>query len=190
MRVVAEGAIGLVLAAGAGSRFGMPKALARTPDGTPWLRRATTALVDGGCEHVVVVLGAMAESAIHLVPREARIVIARDWHDGQSSSLRAGLEACASSQGFAVLVTLVDLPDLDAEAARRVLADAGSESLRRAAYDGKPGHPVLIGREHWGGVATSLSGDTGAARYVAEHGAAWIDCSGLGGLADVDEGAA
>ncbi|MDX6231097.1 MAG: hypothetical protein QOH68_45 [Nocardioidaceae bacterium] len=189
-RVVAEGAIGLVLAAGAGRRFGMPKALARTPDGSPWLHRAAMALYDGGCDDVIVVLGAMAEAAIHLVPVDARIVVARRWGDGQSASLLEGLEACAASDGSAVVVTLVDLPDLDAGAVGRVLAGTGSGSLRRASYDGAPGHPVLIGRDHWDAVANRLSGDTGAARYLAEHDAPWVDCSDLGGGADIDRASA
>jgi nicotine blue oxidoreductase len=46
---------GIVLAAGAGTRYGMPKVLA---DEGGWLRRAVAALVDGGCDDGVVVLGA------------------------------------------------------------------------------------------------------------------------------------
>ncbi|HWR85187.1 MAG TPA: NTP transferase domain-containing protein, partial [Rhodoglobus sp.] len=52
------GVTGIVLAAGAGTRAGGAKALRREPDGTPWLELAATALRDGGCERVVVVLGA------------------------------------------------------------------------------------------------------------------------------------
>lgn len=51
----ADEVAGVVLAAGAGSRFGMPKVLAE--EGV-WLRRAVTALADGGCDEVIVVLGA------------------------------------------------------------------------------------------------------------------------------------
>ena len=181
-----DGPIGLVLAAGAGSRFGMPKALARTPGGTPWLRLATSALADGGCDEVVVVLGAMAESALHLVPADARVVIARDWQQGQSASLLAGLAACGGSSASAVVVTLVDLPGLTPEAARRVVADAGAGDLRRATYGGAPGHPVLIGREHWRPLTEELAGDTGAAHYLVSHRAETIDCTELGGGADVD----
>lgn len=168
----------------------MPKALARTPDGSSWLHRATAALFDGGCDDVIVVLGAMAEAAIHLVPGDARIVIARRWGEGQSASLLEGLEACASSDGVAVVVTLVDLPDLDAGGVGRILEGAGAGSLRRASYGGLPGHPVLIGRDHWAAVADGLLGDVGAARYLAEHDARWVDCSDLGGGMDVDESSA
>ena len=86
---------GIVLAAGAGTRFGGPKALARTPEGEPWIARAARALRDGGCDEVVVVLGAGADAAALLVPDGTRVVIAADWAGGLSHSLRAGLAAAA-----------------------------------------------------------------------------------------------
>lgn len=164
----------------------MPKALARSADGVPWLHRATAALAEGGCGEVVVVLGALAESALHLVPAGATPVVARGWSAGQAASLDTGLRACAATRAPAVLVTLVDLPDLTPAAVRRVAASAGPSSLARASYGGEPGHPVLIGREHWAALATSLAGDRGAAAYLAAHGAALVDCTDLGGGADVD----
>ncbi|MCW2831256.1 MAG: hypothetical protein JWP31_1948 [Aeromicrobium sp.] len=183
---MAEGAVGIVLAAGAGSRFGMPKALARRPDGTPWLAHAATTLADAGCEDVVVVLGAMAEAALHLVPPGAGVVIARGWESGQSASLVAGLEACSSTDAIAAVVTLVDLPDLRPEAARRVASRARAHDLRRAPYAGAPGHPVLVGRAHWGPIVRSVWGDAGAAGYLAMHGAAQVDCTDVGGGRDID----
>ena len=53
---------GLLLAAGAGSRMGRPKALVRGDDGEPWMVRSVRALTDGGCAQVTVVLGASAET--------------------------------------------------------------------------------------------------------------------------------
>ena len=55
---------GLLLAAGAGSRMGTPKALVRGDDGEPWLVRGVRTLVGGGCTQVDVVLGASAEEAL------------------------------------------------------------------------------------------------------------------------------
>mgnify|MGYP003394888605 CR=1 FL=1 len=75
-------AAGVLLAAGAGTRFGMPKALAAHGE---WLMSAVAALHRGGCDDVVVVLGA----AIVDVPAPARVVVATDWSDGLSASLRA-----------------------------------------------------------------------------------------------------
>ncbi|WP_375401340.1 NTP transferase domain-containing protein [uncultured Amnibacterium sp.] len=180
---------GLVLAAGAGTRFGGPKALARTSDGDPWVRRAVAALQQAGCAPVLVVLGAAAQEASGLVPRTARVVLAEAWAQGLSASLKAGLRALADSDEDtdAVLITLVDLPDLPVAACLRLLdggADAGS--LRQAVYDGTPGHPALLGRHHWARVQNGLHGDRGAGAYLAAAGARRVECGDLFTGADVD----
>lgn len=168
---------GIVLAAGAGSRFGGPKALARTPEGEPWAARAVEALRDGGCDEVVVVLGAGADAAALLVPDGTRVVIAADWAGGLSHSLRAGLAAAAGAD-TAVIVP-VDTPDLPAAAVARVIAGAERAPLVRAEYDGRPGHPVLVRADHFAALAHAVTGDVGAGPYLARHGALRVDCSDL-----------
>ncbi|MHB1171432.1 MAG: nucleotidyltransferase family protein [Lacisediminihabitans sp.] len=187
---------GIVLAAGAGTRMGTPKALLATPDGEPWLARATALLLSAGCDPVVVVLGARADRARPLVPADAAVttVIAERWADGMAESLRAGL---AAAEGDAALITLVDLPDLPVAVARRVLrAKVDALSLRQAVFGGRPGHPVLIGRGHWVNVSTHLSGrlqlpghlsgDKGARDYLVAHGVEEIECGDLFDGHDVD----
>ena len=160
--------VGLVLAAGSGTRFGGPKALARTPDGEPWVVRAVRLLQRGGADAVVVVLGAEADEAAALVPEEAQVVVADRWHDGMGASLAAGVAALPEADS--ALITLVDLPELPDSVLDRVL-DAGTDRDRiaRAAYDGRPGHPVLLGRDHWAGFRDSLRGDEGGRIYLEEH---------------------
>lgn len=179
---------GLLLAAGAGTRMGGPKALVRADDGEPWLVRGVRALLDGGCSPVTVVLGAGAEDALPLLDgTAATAVVAGDWADGMSASLKAGLAAATGTDADAVLVTLVDLPDVGADVVRRLLdPPPGPGALRRATYDGQPGHPVVIGREHWAAVAGRTSGDAGARTYLAEHAAEPVDCSDLATGRDVD----
>lgn len=182
-----EPAAGLVLAAGSGARFGMPKALARTADGTPWIAVACEALRQGGCGPVVVSLGDLAECALHLVPADAEPLVVRDHATGMSVSLRAGLTALSATSADVVVVTLVDLPEQVPGAVARVLgARPDVAMLRRATFDGRVGHPVVIGRDHWGPLLEHLSGDSGARTYLAAHGVAGIDCSDLGGGHDVD----
>ena len=180
---------GIVLAAGAGERAGGAKALRTAPDGTPWLAIACHALRDAGCREVIVVLGAQADAAVSLVPRGALPVVATDWHEGQSASLRAGLAAASTSNSDAALLTLVDLPGQTAAAARRVAAigdDDPRGTLARAHYDGIPGHPVLLGRDHWGPISETISGDQGAREYLRDHLVFEVDCSDLGGGGDQD----
>ena len=177
---------GLLLAAGAGRRMGTPKALVSDADG-PWLVRAVATLREGGCDGVTVVLGAVAEQARRLVPDDVDVVVAEDWGEGMGASLRAGLRSLAGSPADAVVLSLVDLPDLVPEVVARVAAaGAGPAALARATYDGQPGHPVLIGRDHWAGVVASAVGDQGARAYLAAHDVTLVECGDLASGRDID----
>ena len=173
---------GLVLAAGAGTRAGGPKALSRMPDGTPWIEHAVRIL--DGCDRIVVVLGADAEKARALVPAQAEVVVASDWEAGMSRSLRRGIRAAT---GDAILVTLVDLPGLPASVVHRVAAAPVTRAtLRQAVFGGRPGHPVLIGSDHWVALSDSLSGDAGARQYLLENGVDEVECGDLADGLDLD----
>jgi CTP:molybdopterin cytidylyltransferase MocA len=178
---------GLLLAAGAGRRMGSPKALV-VDDAGPWLVRGMMTLRAGGCDRVTVVLGAEAVRARPLVDGlEATVVVAEDWADGMGASLRAGLRALSGSSHTGVVVSLVDLPDLVPDVVARVLA-AGVHpaALVRATYAGVPGHPVLLGRDHWPGVIESAVGDQGARAYLASHDVTLVECGDLASGVDVD----
>ena len=107
--------IGLLLAAGAGRRMGMPKALVEGSDGVPWVVSAARTLAVGGCAETVVVIGAASAQVRLLLEAEpVTIVEATDWEAGMGSSLRAGLNAIADHRADAALVHLVDLSALAA----------------------------------------------------------------------------
>lgn len=189
---------GLLLAAGAGRRFGRPKGTVVDADG-PWVVRAARALLDGGCDDVLVVTGAQAEEVEALLeaglngtpPDAVTTVRCGTWERGMGESLRSGLTALAT-RGRTVphqaLVHLVDLPDVGPEVVARVLDDAGDgrDALARAAYDGRPGHPVLLGRDHWEGVLAGAAGDAGARGYLRRVPSVLVECGDLASGADVD----
>ena len=176
---------GLLLAAGAGTRMGRPKALVAEPDGTSWLRTARQRMLDAGCRDVLVVLGAESDRARPLVA-DAWSIVADDWRDGISASLRAGLLELADGDDAAALVHLVDLPDTGADVLARLLRDATEDSLRRAVFAGRPGHPVVIGRRHWAPLIEELRGDRGASAYLARHGVDSVECGDLATGRDED----
>jgi CTP:molybdopterin cytidylyltransferase MocA len=180
---------GLLLAAGAGRRMGQPKALV-TDEAGAWLVRGVGTLRDGGCDRVTVVLGAQSSRARALLDgQDVRVVVADDWAEGMGASLRAGLRALAKSQDNGVVVSLVDLPDLVPEVVRRVVARAvgdGPAALARASYGGRPGHPVLLGRDHWAGVIETAVGDQGARAYLAPRAVLLVECADLATGHDVD----
>ncbi|GAB3999398.1 nucleotidyltransferase family protein [Nocardioides marmoraquaticus] len=168
----------MLLAAGAGRRMGRPKALV-----DDWLLRGVATLAP--CDRVVVVLGAQAETARERVPDGVEVVVADDWDEGMGASLRAGLAAVAA--GEHVVVTLVDLPDVDRRVVERLLAEpVTGATLRRAAYDAVPGHPVLLGADHVAGVAAGAVGDEGARGYLREREVGLVECGDLATGADVD----
>ncbi|MDT0116777.1 NTP transferase domain-containing protein [Microbacterium sp. PRF11] len=179
-------ASGLVLAAGAGRRYGGPKALARTPAGAPWLVLAIRALVEGGCRDVTVALGAAADEAASLVPDGTAIVRVEDWASGLAASLRAGLAALASGPSPAAVVLPVDTPDVPAAAIARIARRAHPDALSQATYRGVPGHPVLLGRAHWEPLSATVRGDTGARPYLIAQGADFVECGDLWSGADRD----
>jgi nicotine blue oxidoreductase len=169
---------GLLLAAGAGRRYGGPKALV-----PGWLDHAISVLRDGGCGEVVVVLGAAADVSL---PAGVRSVLAEDWAEGMGASLRTGLDAL-DDRTVAAVVHLVDLPDVPAGVVARLLAGrVDRDTLRRATYSGVPGHPVLIGRDHWAGVAALAVGDHGARDYLRAHSHERVECGDLAAGTDVD----
>ena len=160
--------------------MGRPKALVEG-----WLEHAVASLA--ACDDVLVVLGAGAEQARDLVPDGVQVVVAEDWAQGMGASLRAGLRHLAGATSSRCVVTLVDLPDVDDRVVARLLAvPDGPTVLARATYAGTPGHPVLLGRDHWAGVADAAVGDQGAKAYLRPRGVRLVECGDLATGRDQD----
>ena len=177
----------LVLAAGGGRRYGMPKALVEY-EGSILVERAVRT-ARAVCDPVLVVLGAQAVDVWQRADLDGATVLAnRDWETGMASSLRVGLEGVRGWPGRieAALLLLVDMPGMTPEALRRVAEHATPDALAVATYDGARAHPVLIGREHWAGVVETATGDEGARRYLAAHAVTEVDCTGLADPVDLD----
>ena len=175
-------AAGLVLAAGAGRRFGGPKAGVEL-HGVRLVDRAVGTLAAAHLDPVVVVSG-----AVGLEVSGAGVVANPGWAEGLGSSLRTGLAALPDTVD-AVLVLLADQPGVTAEAVRRVLASlAGPESVAVATYGGRDGHPVALGRQHWRDVAESAVGDVGARGFLRTYvgSVVRVECGDVATDRDVD----
>ena len=171
--------------------MGTPKALVDDPAGGSFVERGVRVLRAGGCSPVVVVVGAEASRATVLATAAGADVVvdAPDWAQGQSASLRAGLTALGSTDAEVACILLVDLPDVGAAVVERVVTSsvgAGRAALARAAYLGVPGHPVVMGRDHWQGVLDVSTGDQGARDYLAAHDHRLVECGDLATGRDVD----
>ncbi|WP_433533494.1 nucleotidyltransferase family protein [Micromonospora sp. CA-263727] len=175
---------GLVLAAGAGRRYGGPKA-------PVFLGPALRVLRDGGCDPIIAVLGAGARRTRAVVDLAGvQVVDNPGWAEGMASSLRLGLSTAARlPEVSAVCVHLVDMPGVSALAVARLLAQAHASCLTRACYDGEPGHPVVLGRDHWAEIIETTRGDQGARAYLRRHAGhvTAVECGDVAGGYDIDE---
>jgi CTP:molybdopterin cytidylyltransferase MocA len=177
----------VVLAAGGGRRYGMPKALVEY-EGSLLVERAVRT-ARAVCDPVLVILGAQAVDVWRQADLDGATLLAnKDWESGMASSLRTGLEGLRGwpDQVDAALITLVDMPGMTPEALEKVRQEGSPGALAVATYDGVRGHPVLLGRDHWAGVIETLTGDEGARRYLAAHDVVEVDCTGLADPADLD----
>jgi CTP:molybdopterin cytidylyltransferase MocA len=168
--------------------MGRPKALVGFA-GEPLVRRAVRVLSEGGTAPLLVVLGAAADEVRALLPPGVLAVATPEWAEGMGASVRAGLAALAQLDPVpdAAVVHLVDLPGITAAAVTRLAAGAGPASLRRAAFAGRPGNPVLLGREHWAGVTAQAHADTGARGYLKGHPQLeLVECGDIATADDVD----
>lgn len=176
---------GLLLAAGSGSRFGGPKALVPF-EGELFVERGQRLLREGGCDPVLVVVGAQADE----VSASANwSVVAADWQTGMGASLRAGLAALADRDATAVVVVLADQPRVGPQSVARLIAahDAGAVAAV-ATYGGQPRNPVLLARRIWAEVADLAVGDTGARPWLRAHPdlVVAVPCDGTGSPEDID----
>lgn len=188
---------GLLLAAGQGRRMGHnPKALVEV-QGQPLVLHSVGRLLDGGCSDILVVLGAASDEVHQQLAHgdsswadRVDTTVCATWADGMGESLRSGLTGLAARGSRCpkvALVQLVDLPDVTAEVIARVLSQThGPDTLARAAYDGVPGHPVLLGRSHWQGVMDAATGDRGARTYLRTARPTLVECGDLASGRDLD----
>jgi CTP:molybdopterin cytidylyltransferase MocA len=175
---------GLVLAAGAATRFGSTKQLAEF-DGRPLLEHAIRAMVASPVGRVVVVLGSGAEEVQAAVDMHgADAIVCPRWAEGQSASLACGLAELSGCE--AVVVTLGDQPLMSPDAIRRVIAARGRGAAAvRATYHGEPGHPVLLERRLFERMR-DVTGDHGARNLLISMRTREVPCDDLGGGQDVD----
>ncbi len=145
----------VILAAGASSRLGQPKALAQLPRGTPldrilkaWPDSSQPALVVTGAHHCEI------SQALHDAHSKAQVLHNTDWDRGRTGSLQAAISAIPARDLVIVPVDCPRIPRAVFEALICHWASAGAPALGwcapfySEAESGKNcyGHPILIGR--------------------------------------------
>ncbi len=136
--------VGVILAAGASSRMGSPKALLKDPAGRTFLARVAAALRGGGCGAVVVVVGRHAAKIAPALPDGALLALNPHWELGQLESAKVGLARALELEPRSVVIHPVDAPLVRASDVERVLAQARRGRLAAARFAGERGHPLAL----------------------------------------------
>jgi molybdenum cofactor cytidylyltransferase len=177
----------IVLAAGRSSRMGRAKATLPAGDGHTFLTRIVQTFLDAGVSEVIVVVGHDAEPIAHSLATSglpARVVLNRDYDQGQLSSMLAGLDALDRPGVDAILLTLVDVPLVSASTVRAVI-DAYRRThapIVRPTSGSRHGHPLLIDRALFSALRAADPA-SGAKPIVRAH------ASAAGDITIDDEGA-
>ncbi len=178
--------VGILLAAGSGSRFGGAKLLHRLRDGTPIgvasLRTLMKALPD-----VIAVVRTGDRDLSKLLESEGIVVtLCEDAHLGMARSLACAIRASMNAEAW--VIALGDMPFVApatiAAVARQV---AHSRRIVVPAYRGERGHPVGFGSRYRAELL-GLEGDEGARSVLRRHAqdVEIIDCQDPGMLRDID----
>ena len=178
-----------MLAAGASRRMRGADKLLEAVDGRPVLRAVAEAALASQASRVVVVLPPEPRLAQRRSPGSTWTTVeAADCAEGMAASIRAGL-AAVEDRADAVVILLADMPEVGAGEIDRLIAAfdpaEGREIARATSADGRPGHPVLIGRRFFEGLR-GLTGDQGARRSSPRRPTSSSKCRRAGGAALVD----
>jgi CTP:molybdopterin cytidylyltransferase MocA len=155
----------VLLAAGAGSRFGGPvhKLLASfrqtgSDSDVTVIERSIRSALAADIGPVVVVTGAVADVVPAHLSAAVTVRHNHRWSEGQITSLRAGIDAAAALGATTVVVGLADQPFIEPAAWRSVAEAAGPIAV--ATYAGRRANPVKLDAEVW--ELLPASGDEGA----------------------------
>lgn len=142
--------VGVILAAGASSRMGRPKALLPHPaSGRSFVRHLVEVFRAAGADEIIVV-GRSEDPSLEVETTDsgARFEANPDPSRGQLSSLLVGVDRAESLDASGILSTPVDMPGISRSAVAAVIAAGrqGSYPLVRPTYRGRGGHPVYFSR--------------------------------------------
>ena len=168
----------LILAAGAGSRFGGDKLSAQFR-GEPLLAHAIRAARAAPVQRIILVCPPAFDTGMWPQVETIRI----DSPE-LSASLKAGIAAAEGAEG--AFIFLGDMPLVPHGIAAELAASLGENFAAMPLWQGKPGHPVLLAARAFPEIAR-LSGDEGAGRLLkVRRDVAFVDSADEGVMLDVD----
>jgi len=178
--------VGILLAAGTGSRFGGEKLLHPMPDGVAIAAHAARNLFAAGLDVTAVVRPGDFPLADMLEQEGCVVTVCREAARGMGASLAHAVAAERGAAGW--VVALADMPKVMPATIKSVLAALEQGALIAAPqFQNQRGHPVGFGAELRNELL-ALDGDHGARAVLERHHDALrlIECDDSGVLYDVD----
>jgi CTP:molybdopterin cytidylyltransferase MocA len=176
----------VIVGAGAGTRFGEPKATALLPDGRRFLDAVCATALAAGCDPVIAVLPPDVEA-----PAGIQVVVNPRPESEQIASVRLGLARLSNTPCVGALLWPVDHPFVDLRSALAVLDGARrtGATIVLPRCGERRGHPAYFARDHWRELLTVADG--GARAVIASHAAtagavAEVAVEDRGVLRDID----
>ncbi len=162
-----HGIVGLLLAAGAGTRFGSDKLRHALPHGVEMAVQAARHL-KGELGRVVAVVRPGADAlARQLAAEQCEVVVCENAAEGMGASLACAARAAGPAQGY--LIALADMPFIRRSSIAGVRdALAAGAPLAAPYFRARRGHPVGISGRYLDQLL-ALKGDEGARRLLKDH---------------------
>lgn len=178
--------VGILLAAGSGTRFGSHKLLHPLPDGTPMAVAALRNLAHGVDEVIVVVRPGDTQLMQCLAREQGQVLPCGHSEQGMGASLACGV--CAAPDAAGWIIALADMPFVPGEIIRTLAARLkAGDAIVAPAYLGQRGNPVGFGHAFYPDLS-ALSADQGARDILKQHAdrLTLIPCTDPGVLRDID----
>ncbi len=171
---------GIVLAGGASSRMGQPKAL--LPLGTTTMVERLVKLFNHFCEQTIIVTGTHHSQILNTLPQLAPQILFNENHaEGMFSSLRKGLAATSAD---AILLSPVDFASVEASSIAS-LFNAPTQPIVKPRFEGHSGHPILIRQPAIDALRKADAGSN-AKQVLSQFQATYIDLNDPGVADDCD----
>ena len=181
-----ESIVGILLAAGSGSRFGGDKLLHPLADGVAIAAHAARNLIAGGLSVTAVVRPGDFPLADMLEQEGCHVTVCQEAAQGMGASLAHAIRTERSAGGW--VVALADMPRIKSDTIKRIAeALAGGAAVAAPRYQGERGHPVGFSAR-FGNELAALGGDSGARALLERHRDAitLLECDDPGVLLDID----
>ncbi|HWR77288.1 MAG TPA: nucleotidyltransferase family protein [Thiobacillus sp.] len=178
--------VGILLAAGSGTRFGAHKLLHPLPDGTPMAVAALRNLAQGVDEVIVVVRPGDTELMQCLAQEKVQVMPCAKAGQGMGASLACGVRAAPDAAGW--IIALADMPFVPGEIVTTLAARLkAGDAIVAPAYLGQRGHPVGFGHAFYPALS-ALNADQGARHILKQQPdrLTLIPCTDPGVLRDID----